>query len=140
MENSQTDLQEFSDDIQELLEKIEHWRNTRIKQGPMPEDLWQQAVSLARIHGIYAICRDLHLNYEALKKRVEQAPIEENENTGNYGEFVELNANLFAKTENHETSVVELQGSDGSKLTVRLAKQEGLDLPGLVDAFLRAQS
>ena len=44
-----------------LRRRIERWRRTRRGFAWMPEELWADAVALARVEGAYAIARDLAL-------------------------------------------------------------------------------
>ena len=55
----------------ELRERIEEWRRTRERRCQMPADLWDGAVSLARVHGPYQVSRALGVHYGALKSRLE---------------------------------------------------------------------
>ena len=60
------------------LEKTQHriarWRATCPYRGAaMPAALWAAAVALARQHGLYTKARRLHVDYGALKKRLDAA-------------------------------------------------------------------
>jgi len=59
--------------IVELRGRMEHWRKTRKSKKPMPPELWQAAVAVACEHGVFAVSRELRLNYNTLKVRVKEA-------------------------------------------------------------------
>ncbi len=122
------------------LKRVEHWRRTRKKRRPMPEDLWEEAASVARIHGVHMVSRVLRLNYNDLKKRAGQMP-----QKGHNGErrppsgFVELRAAELLQGSGAQEAIVELSDGDGGQLTVRLTGYEKIDVPSLVQAFWRRQ-
>lgn len=125
-----------SQDIAALRIRIDQWRQTRTKTAPMPEELWHQAVALARLHGLGPVSRGLRVDYGKLKARVEQAP-EENPSLKSTG-FVELDRAHLASP--HDTAVtLELSAPDGAKLVVRLNGCEPMDLLGLAQAFWRRE-
>ena len=127
-----------SANIEKVRARVEHWRKTRHKRSPMPEDVWEAAASLARIHGVYRIARDLRLNYENLKKRVGQALRGSRDQKKRSGGFVELGAAQLLASSRPSASQrteVELSDGDGSRLTVRLADGEALDVLGLAETF-----
>ncbi len=58
--------------IASLGTRIEEWRQAKTRRAePMPQALWDGAVALADVHGVYATSRELRLNYDHLKKRLE---------------------------------------------------------------------
>jgi hypothetical protein len=57
--------------IEEVQEQFILWRNTRRCRGPVPEQLWEAAVSLAGDYSIGQICKVLGLNNRQLKRRVQ---------------------------------------------------------------------
>jgi hypothetical protein len=74
----------------------------------------------------------LRINYENLKKRVDVAPDDGGDSSAG---FVEVEgAQLVGAFETART-VVELSGSDGAKLVVRLLGREDLDVVALAEAF-----
>jgi hypothetical protein len=115
--------------ITELSLQIEEWRRTRTKMHPMPPELWDSAVAVAREVGIYATCKQLGVNYNSLRGRCggscprqgrqEEVPIS----------FVEVKPTIPAGAMGSE---VELSDSGGRKLTIRLGQGAGFDLAGLV--------
>lgn len=112
--------------------RIGRWRQERERLGPMPEELWAAAVGLARAHGVFRVARGLGVDYGALKKRVDGAcgPWEREI----HGGFVEFPAP--APVAGVDGATVEMVGSDGARVVVRLPASQGLDLPALMTAFL----
>lgn len=124
--------------VREVERQVTHWRRTRRKRSPMPPALWDAAVSLARTHGVYAIAQALRLSYETLKRRLEQAA--EGGSLGRQAEtgFVEVPAaQLAPSVEVASAGVVEITGSGGVKLVIRLRDAGHLDVLGLASAFWR---
>lgn len=103
--------------VEELAERIEHWRKTRAKRGPMPQELWSAAVDLAKTHGVGAISRWLKLDYYSLKRRLcggppRQAADPKDAETA----FVELRV---ADEAVDDGRAIEFIGADGAMMTVR---------------------
>lgn len=136
-----------------LRERIDEWRRTREKRGPMPEELWAEAVALAEGAGPYCISRAVGVNYESLRARLERARPEavvESE-AGAVG-FVEIPSALL-KTDDvvrktgsqtgrspvnpasEPMTTVELCAADGARLTVRLLGCSRVDVVGLAESF-----
>jgi hypothetical protein len=128
-----------SADIAEVGARIDRWRATRTKRSPMPAPLWDAAVQLAQRHGLYAIARQLPVNYESLKGRVGGARggREPKAATPVTPRFVELRPTapplLTAPLPTGPS--VELVDARGEKLTLRLGPDERLDVVGLVRTF-----
>ncbi len=119
--------------IERARERIEHWRATRDKRTHMPKALWRAAAAVGQDHGLWAVSQALRVNYESLKKRVEQmSPSELPAAAG----FVELDAaQLVSRPGQTAMTVIELMSEDGAKLTVRLEGQEAPDVSALARAF-----
>jgi len=60
--------------LQQLRQRLEEWRNAHIRRSRLPEELWAAAVELARQHGLFRTAHTLRLDYTNLKKRVQTAP------------------------------------------------------------------
>lgn len=120
--------------VQQLRERIDHWRSTRVKLWPMPAELWDEATVLARELGVHPVQRALRLNHESLRRRVEggTAPRGSAEAAG---EFVELSGAELLGLPVAAGPVIELSDGDGVRLTVRLAAGSTLDMAQLVEAF-----
>ncbi len=57
--------------LEEARRRFEEWRRTRVKAGPIPEELWSEAESCAAEYGSYSTARALGLDSGKLKGRVE---------------------------------------------------------------------
>jgi hypothetical protein len=53
-------------EIEDLRQRLEHWRSTHKRRGRIPEALWVEAAELARQHGVYQTARTLRLEYTRL--------------------------------------------------------------------------
>ena len=127
-------------EIDQLRSRVEHWRRTRRKRCPMPEDLWEEAASLVRAHGMYPICRAVRLNHKNLRKRVEQAAYSEHDGETRQGGFVEVSAAQLLGAPASTQTVLEFSDREGTRLTLRLPPGDGVDVLGLVASFRRRQS
>lgn len=59
--------------LAELIAHFDRWRQTRTSRGePIPEPLWEQAVSLTRVLPLSRVAKRLRLNRQELKKRCGQ--------------------------------------------------------------------
>src|SRR5260370_32813371 len=64
-------------EVEDLQQRLEHWRSTHKRRGRLPEALWVEAAALARQHGGYQTARTLPLEYTRLwdwAKRLHQPP------------------------------------------------------------------
>ena len=52
--------------------RIERWRRSRRKLGPMPAELWHAAISLAKEHGVGPVARGLRVDHGGLKRRMDE--------------------------------------------------------------------
>lgn len=122
-----------------LRRRIASWRQTRQGFAWMPEDLWAEAVALARVGGAYAIARELELSYATLRKRLaEQAtrPGRPRRPDAAATAFVEVEGSgALSGALAAGGSVVELTSGDGAKVTVRLSGAAPLDVVALSEAF-----
>ena len=92
----------------------------------MPAKLWDEAVSLARTEGTYAMARALRVDYGSLARRLAAARA---------GAFVPLGGTPFLGPSVPAGPVVELFGADGMRLVIRLGADSPLDVVGLVQGF-----
>jgi hypothetical protein len=124
--------------LEQLRGRIDHWRRTRLKQGPMPEVLWQEAAALARGLGVCPVSRALGIGYESLQQRAAHTPPAALDRPASTAavRFVELSGAQVASPA--IGTVVELQSADGLQLTIRLSPGTSVDLTAVIGA-LRGQ-
>lgn len=67
-----------SEKLQQVKEKFANWRATRTKRGPLPKELWEDAVNLASDFSTFKISKSLRINYAKLKKLIDSAGIQSN--------------------------------------------------------------
>ncbi len=111
--------------------RIDLWRRTRPKPGPMPAALWRDAAQLAQAHGINPIASALRLEYYALKRHVDGARRPE---AADQPAFVEVSVRPSAPAPD---CVVEMERPDGARMRVQLPSQE--NLVALTEAFWRCR-
>lgn len=109
--------------LEALLDQIEEWRRMRPRPRAMPEPLWGEAAALARELGVYRVARALRLNFDTLRRRAKHsstAAAQRRIVAHGHG-FVEVTgfaelarAGLVGET------VVEVVGSDGARLSIRM--------------------
>ena len=116
---------------------LETWRRTRTHRRPIPPEIWEQVVPLARTHGVSRVSEALRLNYYALKRRL-GAPKRARRRSGSTSgpSFVEVKRPGWADTPSG--SVVEVEDRMGRKMKLRLAEPGGVDTVALVQAFWKA--
>ena len=130
-----------SDRTKELRERIARWRLTRAKRRPMPAALWNEAAALARELGVHPVKSALGLNYESLRRRVnEGTTCADGVRADNSGNFVELSGAQLLGLPVAVGPVVELSDASGARLTVRLSAGSALDVARLVAAFRGRQA
>jgi hypothetical protein len=56
--------------VNELRDRIDHWRQTRERRTTMPPELWAAAVALARRHGVYRVAHGAGVNFDGLRRRI----------------------------------------------------------------------
>lgn len=116
-------------DVEALRDRIEHWRQTRRKRSPMPSELWDAAATAARRHGVHYVARELCLNHTPLKKRAM-----DNQHDDKCG-FVEVDLGKAVGVQGAMEAVVELVGSDGTRLTIKTVGTDVPDVLGLAREF-----
>ena len=119
--------------LSQLRRRIERWRRIRAKRSPMPPELWTAATELARELGAYRVARELGVGYGSLKDRTGA----QGGNGARHAEaFIEIDAaSLFSAAPAAVRSEVELSDASGTKMVIRLAANQAVDLTVLLAAF-----
>lgn len=122
--------------LQLLAQRFKAWRATRPRGQRIPEELWQTATDLARVHGLNPTVAALKVNYYHLQRRLQGGRTPRR--TGG-SLFVELPPVPVASG-GGERGTVELVQASGTRLILRLADVGLKDLLPLVQRFLRHRS
>jgi hypothetical protein len=112
--------------------RLDEWRRSRARRGPLPAQFWDEAGQLAQVYGINAIARALGLDYYSLKKHRDAAQ-KRPEATG--PAFVEVSV---ARPSPTAAYVVELERPDGGRMKIQLAHQQ--DLIAVTESFWRCRA
>lgn len=103
--------------LSETRRQLDHWRSQQPnKRTRLPEEFWQQAVALAKEHGLNKTARALKVKYESLKKHLEQGGADKGHLANVQPEFIEL---LPAAIKPGTVECM-LEWSDGCGATVRM--------------------
>ena len=117
--------------LSEVKEQFKIWRRTRKSPRPIPEQLWQAAVSLTAAHSISQISKELVLDYSSLKRRVptkKKTAVAKMSPPG----FIELNLEPPASV---SECIVEMQDIAGTKMQMHFRGKPDVDLLKLAKAF-----
>jgi len=121
--------------LSEVKKQFKIWRRTRKSPRPIPNKLWQAAVSLTATHSISQISKELVLDYNALKRRVPT----KNKNTAtsiSSPGFIELNLEPPAAV---SECIVEMQDNLGAKMRMHIRGKTDFDLLELTKVFWSKQ-
>jgi hypothetical protein len=63
-----------SEDLTRLTEAVAKWRAAGggVRGSKIPDDLWNEAVRVARVDGVWRTAKALGFKYEGLKRRIER--------------------------------------------------------------------
>jgi len=120
--------------LQAVKHRIENWRIAKQGRRAMPEELWQAAAELAGQYSTNRIAKELRLNYNALKNRVNREQGRNLPSVVPSAEFVELRAGGAGMAEACEA---ELETAGGAKLKIRYTRDMGIDIGKLWQETLR---
>lgn len=132
--------------LMQLQARVAHWRkNRKSARSRIPQELWDEAVAVARVDGVHATAKALRLNYYDLKKRFEQRQAKTSsgvELSTVSDEGTEQSATQFVQLQLQSSDVgrdqpvvVELTGRGGDRMRIETRDGAGLDVVGMVQAF-----
>ena len=125
--------------LQRVRQQLQDWRAGRKLGERIPAPLWAAAVGAAREQGLHRVATRLHLDYAALKQRVEGGGA-----TPPRGELAPRFVELFAPAASMTAAagraecVVEMGNARGAKMRVELNGQALASLAALCSAFWSA--
>jgi hypothetical protein len=77
--------------LSEARRQLDQWRSQQPnKRTRLPKELWQQAVALAKEHGLNKTARALNVKYDSLKKHLHEAGADEESSVKPQPDFIEL--------------------------------------------------
>ena len=122
------------EELEPIRQQIQAWRAARKLPGPMPSEIWNGAVVLARQFGVCKVARAVGIDYTALRQKVTKAM----ESCGLVKPtFVELPGRLVSEERSSNLgAVIEISTPDGSRVRVQLESGRGMEAAGIVAAFL----
>ena len=103
--------------IAKVQDRFDEWRRNRPKREQIPNELWAEAVELARIHGISKVSSTLRLNYSKLKKQIKNASFPVKHCHDTLLPFIELQTIPGNCGDN---CVIDLKRPDGNCMTIQL--------------------
>ena len=133
------------EEVDSLRLEVQEWRRTKAGPGtPMPKEIWESAVRLARGFGVCRIARATGLDYVWLRKKLErrvgptpataptflEVPIE----MVVPGTTSDAGGNPGVSNRGNPGSVIEVAGQDGSRMRIQLGA-DSLDAAGIIAAF-----
>lgn len=115
--------------------RVEAWRRSNGGRGSrIPEQLWNEAVEVARVAGLHATARALRFNYERLKERAGQTA---GKLSGHGSRFVSVQ---LPQLNGGAKLVVDLVGGDGEQVRIELSGASGMDAVAVAQAFWKRRS
>ena len=114
--------------IDHLRKGLDAWRKTHRPRSRIPSRLWNSAVHVARQCGLSRTAKVLHLDYYALKKRIDADSVRR----GPAPSFIELTPAVSGPT---PECIIELETRNGAKMRVHLKGMGVPDLNALSSTF-----
>jgi hypothetical protein len=106
-----------------------HWRTTRRHRCPIPQELWDAALSLVGKHSTLEISKALNITHSKLKKRVPVSPPQ----NPLPADFVKLG--VIQPPAAPPSCVLEVSDKNGATMTVSMSGAPFLNIMELVEAF-----
>jgi len=125
--------------LEAVAKHFAHWRRKKTNGERIPEELWNQALTLLETYGISQVSRTLRLSYTELDKR--RKVIEagrSRQGSGDDTAFVEIDRALIEQAPGPDATAVwmELERPDGLRLRIRPSHRG--DMLTLLDRFMGA--
>jgi hypothetical protein len=113
--------------------RLERWRRQYGGPGrPIPDELWDEAVVIARVEGVDATARALRLDRGRLERRMASSGSALDAMGRTSDGFVEIDARGLCAA---GQTVVRLEGRDGERLQIEWSSAGALDVAALIRAF-----
>lgn len=122
--------------LEAVRREFDTWRQSRTSRSRIPENLWMLAANLARECGVFRTARQLHIDYSALKNRLNSMETRIVRSTPARIGFVEV---VPSPAAGFSECTVEIERRKGTKIKIHLKSREAPDLGAIGNAFLRAR-
>lgn len=117
--------------IDEIRDRLESWRKNKINhRQPIPKELWQAAVELARCHSINTVSKALRLSYADLKDRLYGPSEPKPSKRQKPASFIELK---YSAPLMPEKITVDIENKKGCKMRIYL--RPDTDITNLIKSF-----
>lgn len=124
--------------LERLTKRVAVWRERREHpRSRVPEELWNDAVAVARIRGVHPTAKAIRFGYYELKARVDNAASTQLERAQTA--FVEVQMPTAPPSDGETRMVVELTSSRGRRMRIEVADARSMDIGGLAEAFWRGE-
>ncbi len=111
--------------LEQLGLRLKRWREARVRGQRIPMELWAAAVDMARQVGVQRVTKDLRVDYERLKRRVQGvggvAPAGKIDTRKVDTRFVEMVVSPPSAAPGRCECTVELENAQGAKMRVELS-------------------
>lgn len=116
--------------------RVEAWRRRGGggRRSRIPEELWNEAVEVARVAGLSATARALRFDYERLKERAGESA---GKQSGKASQFVALQ---LPHLNGGANLVVDLTGREGEQVRIELSGVSGMEMVALAQALWKRGS
>lgn len=130
-------------ELSALCVQVAHWRKHREggSRSRVPECLWNAAVAVARVEGVYATSRAAGFGYCSLKERLERAgcaaPQRKPDRSAAFVEVQLPSSRAVCPGESSAEgqTVVEFMGTGGARMRIGVTGTSRVDVVGLAQAF-----
>jgi hypothetical protein len=125
-----------SRELAELRKRVEDWRATRERQGPMPEALWVAAALAAKKFGVTRVAEELTVGHAGLKRRMDGVRKRPARRAAERSSgFVQVTGAQLLAAQPAAGAFIEYAGRDGTRVAVTLPAESNVDVPALVAAL-----
>ena len=114
----------------EISKRFDVWRKTSRPRTQIPPELWDGAVELAKEQGIWKTARALHLDYNALKKRVNACT--SSHPASPVPQFMEFIAPLSDRI---AECAMEVESTRGARLRIEIKNVTAPELASIIREF-----
>ena len=121
-----------SQELEQLEATLQEWRRTRKSARPIPAEVWDGAIRLARQLSVGKIARRLRLDHAKLKRLAET---NDEKKPAPVATFIEFPSTQFQSVTNTLSCALEIEPAGGSVMRARVEGVGAGDLGTIFKAF-----